>query len=75
MELVKSLTVDSAPTITELLRFSIITVLEVIRKGLLLYPLNLVIFLIFICLIFNKLIGLLMPRKTFSKTYAPLRHN
>ena len=75
MELIKSVTVDAAPTITELFRFSLVSVLEVIKKGLLLYPANLAIFIIIICLIFHKFIRLLMPKKPFSKVYHPLRHN
>ena len=75
MELVKSLTVDSAPAVTELFRFALITGLEVLKKLLLLFPVNLCIFVIIIVLIFHKVVKMIRPKQKFNKVYVPLKHN
>ena len=75
MELVKSLTVDSAPALTELFRFALVTGLELVKKILLLFPVNLLIFIVIIIVAFHKLVKMIVPKQRFSKTYTPLKHN
>jgi len=75
MELVKSLTVDAAPAITELFRFMLITILQLIKKGLLLFPVNLVIFVIIVVFIFHKVVRMVTPKEKFNQVYRPLQHS
>lgn len=75
MELLRSLTVDAAPSVVELFRFALISSLEMIRKVLLLYPLNVAILTLLSFLIFYKIIAKLLPKPKFNLVYAPLKHH
>jgi len=75
MELLKSLTIDTAPTITQLFKFAIISILEIIKKAILTYPVNICLFLIICLIIFHKITRLILPKAKFNRTYTPLKHN
>jgi hypothetical protein len=75
MDLINALTVDAAPSATSLFRFALITALEGLKKLILLYPLNLIIFALGCIFILNRLVRKILPKPKFEATYAPLKHN
>ena len=75
MELIKSLTYDAAPTITELFKFALVETLTMAKKVILLYPVNMCLFVIICVVIFHKVSKLVLPKSKFNRIYTPLKHN
>lgn len=75
MELIQSLTYDAAPSITRLFKFGLISSLELIKKAVLTFPVNISIFVIIVFIIFYKISKMLLPKPKFNKVYTPLKHN
>ncbi len=66
MELLKSLTVDSAPSILELFRFGLISSLQLLKSFLLLYPLNVFLLIIIVFLTCYKIAKMILPKPIFN---------
>ena len=75
MELIKSLTFDAAPTLTQLFKFALISILQTIKNVILLYPVNICLFVIICLIIFYKVTKLILPKAKFNHVYIPLKHN
>ncbi len=69
MELLKAIGVDSTPNLAELLRFAILSLLRSIKHVLLLYPINVLLFIIILALIIHKAISPFKKRRKFEATY------
>ena len=69
MELLKSIAIDSTPTLAELLRFALLSLLNSLKHLLLLYPLNLLLFTLIRLLTINKIISPFKKKQKFKATY------
>jgi hypothetical protein len=76
MELLKSVVVDSVPSLTELVRFGLIEALRAAKSVLLLYPLNIFIFFVTVYVAVRKLSFFFVKgKKQFKAVYDPLPHH
>jgi hypothetical protein len=75
MELLRSLTIDAAPSLLDLFRFGLVTALEAIRSVLLLYPVNLLIFCVVVVAVVNSIASRFKGKRKFSAVYTPLKHH
>jgi DNA integrity scanning protein DisA with diadenylate cyclase activity len=72
--LLRSITIDSTPNVTEYFRFAFITVLQAVKTVLTCYPINVLIFFALTLYLVNKIASFFQGKKKFSETYEPRQH-
>ena len=62
------------PTVAELFKFGLIQGLRMLKQLLLLYPVNICLFLLVVILIIHRIVRKILPKSKFNKVYTPLKH-
>lgn len=76
MEVLRSVVVDSTPSLTAMLKFGCVEALRGLKSLLLFYPLNVFLLCLLVFVIVNRLSSSIFKRKTqFKAVYAPLPHH
>lgn len=75
MEVLRSVVVDSTPSLTAMLKFGCVEALRGMKSLLLFYPLNIFLLCLLVFVIVNRLSSSIFKRKTqFKAVYVPLQH-
>jgi len=72
--LLRSITIDSTPNLTEYFRYAFVTVLEAIKTVLTCYPINVVLFLSLTLYLINRVTGMFQGKRKFEAVYEPRPH-
>ena len=74
MELLHSLGIDNAPSLLHIFKYAVGELLKMLRSLLLLYPVNLLIFVAVIFIMLRKITSRFSKKPVFEEKYSPLPH-
>ena len=72
--MLRSITIDSTPNVTEYFKFAFITVLQAIKTVLLCYPINVALFAALTLYLINRVASIFQGKKKFEAVYEPRPH-
>jgi hypothetical protein len=75
MELLKSIVVDSNPSLTVLLKFGFVEALKAVKSVLLFYPLNVLLLVVVVFAIVHRATSVFKGKTQFKAVYSPLPHH
>lgn len=72
--MLRSITIDSTPNLTEYFRYAFITVLQAVKTVLTCYPVNAVLFVSLMLYFVSRVAGMFQAKRKFEAVYEPRPH-